>query len=770
MRYLPALSRLSRLFRPFVVFLFVASLVPTIPFDRTAADNIVPRAQSPRDAQARKVDPLPSERGRPQLNIPNLDELRRQPPAKPKIAPPVPSTMRSPRKRLTEPQGPTSQTPAVADQKTDESLRKIQSSGGARRGFDRRASRLLHHANAAAAPAVPQNGSSYAERALARLDPFSQSGDQIKTRDCEWSLTLLSLPGRAGLDLSLTLSYSSQVWTRSGNTIYYDEDNGSPSPGFHLGFPTIEDVFFDAQKNVNARLLVTAAGQHVELRQVGTTNKYESADSSYLQLTDNGGGSLTLRTTDGTQMSYTHYLDDWRVTRIQDRNGNFLTIDNEWHGDLRSITDTLGRVIHFSNDQYGNLNSISQFWNGGWHTFATFGWVTKTFTPNFSGVSIAGAYQNIPVLAQVGLADGSTYTFGYDNNVGQVNMIQRWTDGSSLKQSQIAYDYESPISDCPRIFRSRAWAQNWSGYYGVPVELMTYFSVNTDGSHQTSVTGDPNGTVYKEIYGSGWRNGLLTRSEVWAGGNLQKTIDLQYQHDGSETAAFATNPRIKQTDISDASNNLRRTKMSYTSLGLLSDIYEFDGNGVTVLRRTHTDYKLADVYVDRRIIGLPWATYVCDGAGGENPCGSASGSSLQAMTTYEYDEAAVTDQGEPASHDAAYGAGFSSRGNLTSVRRYNVDNLFQSTVSTMQYNTAGLVISTHDPLGHGPSISYDDNFSDGNNNRHTFAYPTTVRDADGYSTFVQYNFDFGAQTRVQTPPPNTQDPNVYQRAGAILRL
>ena len=40
----------------------------------------------------------------------------------------------------------------------------------------------------------------------------------------------------------------------------------------------------------------------MELRQIGSSNVYEAADSSYLQLIYNG--NLLVRTTDGTQLSY----------------------------------------------------------------------------------------------------------------------------------------------------------------------------------------------------------------------------------------------------------------------------------------------------------------------------------------------------------------------------------------------------------------------------------------------------------------------------------
>jgi hypothetical protein len=54
-------------------------------------------------------------------------------------------------------------------------------------------------------------------------------------------------------------------------------------------------------------------------------------------------------------------------------------------------------------------------------------------------------------------------------------------------------------------------------------------------------------------------------------------------------------------------------------------------------------------------------------------------------------------------------------------------------------------------------------------NRNTYAYPTTIKDPDwnastapnNYST-VQYNYDFGLQTRVQGPPPAGQSQGLIQ--------
>lgn len=210
-----------------------------------------------------------------------------------------------------------------------------------------------------------------------RAEPGTQPGNGLLTRDVTWSTSILSLPGRSGLDLGLTISYSSQVWTRSGPFIYFDEDNGFPSAGFRLGFPVIQRKTFNAQTATNSYLLITPAGQRVELRQVGTSSIYEAADSSYLQLTDNGSSWL-LRSTDGTQLTFNEFNNEYHCTQIKDRNGNYLTVNYDGWGHITNITDTLGRVINFNYDTNHNLLSITQTWNGSTHTWATFGWTDKT--------------------------------------------------------------------------------------------------------------------------------------------------------------------------------------------------------------------------------------------------------------------------------------------------------------------------------------------------------------------------------------------------------
>jgi YD repeat-containing protein len=231
---------------------------------------------------------------------------------------------------------------------------------------------------------------------------------------------------------------------------------------------------------------------------------------------------------------------------------------------------------------------------------------------------------------------------------------------------------------------------------------------------------------------------------------------------------------VTEANIYDLAGNRNRTTMSYTaftlpsgaSCSLPSDAYQYAADAATVLRRSHTDYNLSSTYLDRRIIGLAASQTLFDGA-----------NNLMARTDLQYDEAgSIQNQAATAQHDDTnYGSGLvAGRANVSSARRYNVINSGQWTVSSVQYNTAGAVVTAIDPAGHQSTIGYTDSFSD-SVNRNTFAYPTTVTDADGNSFYFQYNYDFGARTRVQGPPPAGQSQGAIQTfafdsAGRLLQV
>ena len=287
----------------------------------------------------------------------------------------------------------------------------------------------------------------------------------------------------------------------------------------------------------------------------------------------------------------------------------------------------------------------------------------------------------------------------------------------------------------------------------MPAQVTTQYSVGSDGA---CVLTAPDGTVYKEYYGTGWQRGLTTLSEVWSGGIRKKWTTTAWTQD-NPSVAYEVNPRVTETNIYDADSNRRRTTIdygSYAAYGLPYGVHEYAADGSTEIRQTFTDYNLSQAYLDRRIIGLVSQVRVSNGA------------QTLTKTTYDYDDPARL-HGVPAAatqHDVNYNLALTARGNVTAVSRWDVDDINNTnkklTTYTNYYNT-GTPVSTTDAAGHQNSITYGDSFSD-NVNRNTFAYPTTITNADNFSSYMQYNFDFGATTRTQSPAPANQSQGAIQ--------
>jgi YD repeat-containing protein len=637
---------------------------------------------------------------------------------------------------------------------------------------------------------------------MARIDPHNRTGTggvDLLSNNLNWSLGLVGLTGRGGLDLGLSLSYNSLVWTRSSNYIKYNLDDSTVAPGFRLDFPVIEGPFWNDQAYTNFYLMVTPSGGRVELRYTGTGNTYESADSAHLQLQVIDSGHIVVRPTDGSQMSFTIPTGTsvWRCDKITDRNGNFLTITHNGAGnsagDLSAVTDTLGRTINVTYDGSGNIQTIDQSWNGQTHHWATFGWGQANIGNNFPApLSNSGPNNtSIQVLTQVGLPDGSYYTFEYNNGYGQVTKIRYYGgDNRPLRYTTIAYSASG--SDCPRVSEQHEWADWWSGMFTVPSEAVTYFGHDGDGGCRVTL---PDGTVHKEYYGSTWQSGLTSETKDYA-----TVADANADYDQNRTCqnntwkkctttawaqdsnvSYLANPRVTQTDIWDIEGNHRKTTISYGPYAQWSLPYlmqEYDPVSNTVIRNTYTDYltdpnqSLDQQYLQKRIIGLVKARHVSD-------------SWFRSKTTYDYDESGQTQStGTTIQHDPAFGTS-TLRGNVTSVTRWDttdpntINDGSKKLTSSIAYDTNGSPVSSSDASGHTSHISYTDAFSaDGVNNTAlsfaTFAYPTTITDADGNRSTMKYHYDFGAVTRTDGPPPAGQyqgasQKMTYDSAGRLSR-
>jgi len=628
------------------------------------------------------------------------------------------------------------------------------------------------------------------DTSVARLDPVNETGGRGEnplSRNFNWTLPLLSLPGRAGMDLGLSLAYNSLVWTRNGSSISFDDDRGFPSPGFRLGFPVVQPLYFNSETGKNAYLLISSDGGRTELRQVGTSTLYESADSAHLLL---DAATMILRSTDGTQLSYAFTGTEYDCTQIKDRNGNYITINYTPAGRIDTVIDTLARSIKFNYDSSGSLTSITQIWNQGTvnqvtHNWATFTYANISVVTNFQGLNVYGP-ASIKGLASVTLADGSHSDFSY-TSWGQVWKLSGYAADNYLLNYRSYKLPGSPLlptpppqSDCPRFMERHDWAQYWNGDTdGTAVsteEAVTTFAepaaetfTMPDGSSPSGTRAqvtEPDGTSHKIYYigtaatASGWQRSLPALVNTYdSSGVLQRQAMTTWTQDNT-AVSYQLNPRVLETSIYDPAGNHARTEITYqqftfangTSCQLPRDVYEYAADATTKLRSTRTDYHTSTSYTDRRILGVVTEKRLYEGD-------VNNGGTLMSKVGFFYDNengaSSVQGTDAPVQHDPNYSASFvTGRANLSSVRRYDVSNTAVFTTTKTKYNTAGAVVSSRDALDHEVTASYADSFSDGNNTRNTLAYPTIVTDPDGYSSTSKYHFDFGAVTYVRTPQPN----------------
>ena len=488
-------------------------------------------------------------------------------------------------------------------------------------------------------------------------------------------------------------------------------------------------------------------------------------------------------------MTYLPINGEYHCTSIKDRNGNFIiarydpTKEKDNFGLITSIVDTLGRTIKFNYDGRYHLQSITQEWSGGTHVWATFSYGDLEVRPNFSAGDVAPSISGLPgkdvlsVLTQVGLDDGSHYNFDY-NSWGQVYEIHQYA-ADDHELNRITYnlplDGYYPQTDCPRFTERRDWAESWNN----DSEAVTSYSYNPETITSNGLSWDnlqwsqvvvPDGTKYREystaVYDD-WFRGLVTRTESYSADNAvtaRKTTVTDWSQD-LINVGYQLNPRVAAITISDSDGNRRRMTIEYATFGLPFDVFEwgpYGTQGWTLLRRSHTDYELSDVYLFHRIIGLPRQQFLFSN--------EDNAQRLYRKLTYEYDAGGtfLQSQGPPIQHDETnYGGGFvQGRGNVTGIRRWDANHeteIGYTITSTAGYNAAGSVIFSSDELNHQTTINYVDSFSD-NINRNTFAHPTqiTINDPTPISSSIQYNYDTGAKTRVQGPPPSGQSQGVIQ--------
>ncbi len=322
--------------------------------------------------------------------------------------------------------------------------------------------------------------------------------------DMQFAVPLLGLDGR-GINLNVGLAYNSRTWHKSGSDMYFDIDRDW-LPGWSLGFGKIVMAG-------NSYMLIDGDGTRHSY--AGTYRGNFSSPLSSLQ-------SFEAYTTDGTFIDY--YAEGYKPefdnsgghnmqwawaklpngttinygaaanyaiypTRITDAQGITTTYRNNEGPNIDTITDTLGRIIHFYYELQGDgtelLTAITapgmRDSQGNWtdRTIAQFQYSSITLSNagtnyGFSSGLVTHVRKNtIPTIKAIYFpATGTGYWFGDADSYSPYGMIRKVSErrgmtmtGGSLTQQgsigvgsmsrEVTYSHpSSPGYSYPHIYGS----------------------------------------------------------------------------------------------------------------------------------------------------------------------------------------------------------------------------------------------------------------------------------------------------------------------------
>ena len=521
------------------------------------------------------------------------------------------------------------------------------------------------YGSVAAARSRLLNARGYASSIAPKAAPLSMQASvafsnanltNIGSQSFNYAIPVLSLSGRAGLDLNLTLYYNSRVWdvdTNSG-TITFNADRDFPSYGFRLDFG-----FLEYDPDVDQYIVTEADGTKRVL--VNTGSGYDTTDGSFIHYQPAlYPGPLTYR--NGTTVYYEVFPSQqnasprrfFRPDRIEDTNGNFIWIDYVSGKDqaIADILDTLGRVILFDYNTNGQLIDIRQ----GSRYYATFHWTTIYSTGtwyNFTGLTPNAVPTGaLNVIDTCTYANNTAYRFTY-GDWGIINRIDNLSS-TGVVRSYVSYNF--PAASSGALSDAPAYTAETVSPGGTATANWTYSFTKSGTGVVTGMTiSDPVGNSSTTSLDS---NGMLSSVQVTDSSNvLLRTTSYIWTTVGNNTVPDTI------TITNDASQQSKQ-HYSYDSYGNVTDLAEYDF-GLVLKRHTVTSYLADDPsgsgYVNLHILDRPLSVKIED-----------ANNNIAARTDFAYDSLPLYNTSDipAADRDANYGVSFTKRGNLTSVTRY----------------------------------------------------------------------------------------------------
>jgi hypothetical protein len=517
-------------------------------------------------------------------------------------------------------------------------------------------------------------------------DPGNQTGTPPGTSpelgagngNFQFSAPVVALPGR-GLDLNLSLSYNSRLWSKTGNQMVFDADKGNPAPGWNLGFGKM--IYLGANGGC---MLVDADG--TRRGYTGTNSTYSSgsyysnsftgysADGSFIDYSCFYSSSTygtyvsgSAKLANGTVVYYGSQSaanDQVYPTSITDPHGNYISITyrNNQGPQVSTVTDTMGRVINFNYDSLNRLISVTvPGLNGGpARTAVQLHYAALNLNYAFAGGLSTDTNNATPYVLDAIYYPGTNtgYWFGDSDSYSSYGMIAKVKEmrgmsstGSTNDQGtvsqgtmtkQAVYDYpltpNASLTDAPTYSNL---TESWAGMDTGPAttNYLSYMNANP----RTITVTQPNGAKSKQyMYNApgSWNDGLIYMDETLdQNNNVLTKSEVTWQQGNYQSA------RPIVTTVTDERQQTLRTELVYgTNLyNQVTSRKEFGYNNGPLLREARTTYENGPAYTIRHIFSLVKSNEVFDGAGNR-----------VSKTDYEYDNQTLKETPGVIMHNYTY--------------------------------------------------------------------------------------------------------------------
>ncbi len=549
-----------------------------------------------------------------------------------------------------------------------------------------------------------------------------------------FSIPLISRPGRNGMGIDLRLAYNSKIWDFfvQNNTLYatipeYDSWVG-------LGWTLTAGRIIDDSSN-GYYYLTTSDGSNHTLAYSG--GAWRSTDSSYmvydpvaLKLTFKNGSSIQFNYQDPTR-PYMRY-----ATRLYDANGNYISIQYAGTGGkISTIRDTLGNTYTFQLDYLNSVLAYIQYTNtNNTNSFINFTYTTAA--PNFGSQATmdphVGQQQMLTQIMPYFIKHDFTY-----NSSGQLESITYPTFGTSRYfytkytvldrlLSRTVPDYYVTSHDTGAGTGTWTWNVDSWGQTAPKIVRITIPGRSTLGH-------------YMEQSSPGWADGFMTKIGYYDSTLSNRTLQGWTQDD--EQLATIRNPRPawistgKKRLSAPSEERMVRKEFSYAPVseysGNVKEIREYAFDQITLRRKTVLSYlhETNGAYTNLNILDRATSTLVYDGS-----------NNLISKTVTAYDSfSPLYATPNAIRHDTAFGTTYLTRGLPTSVTRWhNIAQNGSITVS-MKYDECGNVRETIDGRSYSTLTDYWISSAD-----NAYAFPLRVVNAKSHISQATYSYKSGA--------------------------